>query len=1014
MINQTGPVSAALEAHLRSQIRKTPIRIWLDVNNHYSNFVDGLIAARQAGQLPYNVRAFRGSHLALMLELEDLASGSEPTPLVIHLPGFNEERVNHSPLLELYKAGKRYQKALDTIITEAAAGRVHPDQIEAYTAQPDLTLSEADAWLDAYINQNDGGFDSQIQALSISAVLDDLLDAKQGFIAQRLAQPGIYPQDGATLWARLSTWLGVPKGWLAAILPETTKIERAHADDVAFAAASWALCVEYVDDLKRPPISPLLTPAQQLPQSVIDTCYTLAAHLRDQHPAYYQRTANETQGFLADEIEAVQAEDLGQIDTFRFEEDAVLDAAIAALRDAKWTPAAEWAKKRLTSSDARTGRGGGNSFWLGQDPNRQSSWQLVKGAAHLGQTIAHAGERLDVSGSPETRVDEALARYVASGAAVDQAHRHLEQRRVELLYPQLPQFEDLRTTLDRLRQHWQQWADGWAREFNQLCRAHGFLPTAANQQRTLFDDVVKPMTQEAGTTAYFVVDALRYEMGQELYSQLVDTPASTVQLKARLAELPTITAVGMNVLAPVAEKGKLTPVLSGEKSCITGFSTGEFRVTDPESRKRAMHDRIGGNTAPWLSLDEVIERNSTSLERTVRQARLMVVHSREIDKAGETDVGLSVYNNVMQKLNAAWRLLREAGVRRFVFTADHGFLLIHESTGSVQSHGRKVDPAQRHIISPVAADHTNEVRVPLADLGYTGAEGNLMFPKSTALFDTGRKKRFAHGGNSLQERVIPVLTVVHRAAVGGNMLQYGISAKRLEGVAGMHCLQIKSEVVSQMALDFGTPQTVDLALRVIQTSNLQTERIQVELNQPRGKATLVGGLIRATVGHEFELFFRLTGPHDAQVQVEIHHPSAVADVTPYTPDAHFDVTPTRLQMDEERAAPAEGEQSATDNNAKDDNAAAENAAAEKAPMQDLNTGQNLNAGWLSQLPEGGVRDFFGHLAAHGTVTESEAANLLGGPRKARRFANQLDEYAQKAPFDIRIDVVAGVKRYVRE
>ena len=47
-------------------------------------------------------------------------------------------------------------------------------------------------------------------------------------------------------------------------------------------------------------------------------------------------------------------------------------------------------------------------------------------------------------------------------------------------------------------------------------------------------------------------------------------------------------------------------------------------------------------------------------------------------------------------------------------------------------------------------------------------------------------------------------------------------------------------------------------------------------------------------------------------------------------------------------------------------------------------------------------------------TESEAAAMLGGPRGLRRFALQFETHAQQAPFAVRIDVVAGVKRYVRE
>ena len=99
----------------------------------------------------------------------------------------------------------------------------------------------------------------------------------------------------------------------------------------------------------------------------------------------------------------------------------------------------------------------------------------------------------------------------------------------------------------------------------------------------------------------------------------------------------------------------------------------------------------------------------------------MVVHNREIDNAGEAGVGPAVFDDVMQKLRAAWHLLREAGVRRFVFTSDHGFLLLDESaaaSSAVQAHGRRIDPKRRHVFSPVAADHAGEVRVALGDLGY--------------------------------------------------------------------------------------------------------------------------------------------------------------------------------------------------------------------------------------------------------------------------------------------------------
>jgi len=963
------PVSAALEADLRTSVRRQGVVVWLDQAGHYTPFVEQLIQARASNLIPYEVRAFRGSHLALMMALEGIAGGTEKTQIVIHLPGFNEETVRTTPLLELYSAGVRYRKALETLVTDAAAGRVRPEQIAAFKTQPDLSLAGADAWLSALLGNTEGGLAAQLVAMTPQAVFDDLLSG--GFVAGRIA--GIEAQfaDEEALWQRLTVWIGLPESWRDTTLPPS----RPRAEDVAFAAASWALCVEYVDDLKREPVSVHLATVASLPRPVIDTCRAVAAHLRERHASFYQRTADETEALLADEVEAAKAEDLGKIDTFRFEEDKVLKAALAALEHAEWNAAFEWAELRVEAKMEAKAKGG--SFWLRDDPTRQSAWQLIVDAARLGQAVVRAGPRLGLATSAAS-VEGAIDAYTARGAAVDHAHRQLEQRRVALLYPQVPEFETLRARLDGMRGVWRVWADAWARDFNALCKAHGFLADTAHQQRTLFDEVVRPLTQETGTTAFFVVDALRFEMGEELFRQLEGTPATTVQLKARLAELPTVTEVGMNVLAPVERNGRLAMAMANDMGGVLGFHAGEFRVSDPETRRRAMHDRVGGGTCPWLTLEEVVCRDSLSLKRAVAQAKLVVVHSLEIDNAGEKGVGPAVFDVVMQKLRAAWRLLRDAGVRRFVFTSDHGFLLLDDSTLSAQTHGRRIDPKRRHIFSPVAADHAGEVRVALADLGYEGVTGHVMFPETTAVFDTGRRSMsFVHGGNSLQERVIPVLTVVHRAPAGGITLQYGISAVAREGVSGMHCIEVKVEVEAQSSLNFGGAKDVELALRVP-----EDDGVQVELCQTRGKARIAGGGIFATVGEIFELFFRLSGAVDARVLVELHHPSAVAEVAPCVPDARFAVSATRTVPTSGAALPAK-------------------------------TGLS-NTSWLEQFEDAGVREVFSHLMAHGTATESEIAGMLGSPRAGRRFAGQFEDLAKKAPFAVHITTVGGVKRYVRE
>lgn len=952
-----GPVSAHLEAELREEVRRHGVVLWLDPAGHYTGFVDRL---RADPALPYPVRAFRGSYLQLLLALDGLAAGSSPQPLLLHLPGLDAAPLADTPLLELERAGKQHRRALETLVGEAAAGQVRPDRIAAFLARPGLTLEAADAWLaGALAGEATHDLAAALKTMRLPAVVDDLL--VRGPLSLRLAEAGATE----ALWEWLRVGTGLASDWQATVSPRA-----ASTDDIAFAVASWALAVEYVDDLKRAPVSPRLLPARTLPKPLVGACRALATHLRERHPTHYQQMADATEALLADEVAAACATDLGRIDTFRFEEDLILKAALQAVEQARYPAALEWAEARVH----RGQREAAGSFWLRRDPARAQAWALVEQAAHLGLQIERAGPRLGTEAG--SSLEAAVQAYVERGAAVDQAHRWLEQRRLALLEPRLPEYETLRRVLDLLRQRWREWANGWSLAFNTRCRTTGFLGSAESQQRQLFEQVVRPLTRD-GATAYFMVDALRYEMGLELYEQLKDTAASTVRLEARLAELPTVTEVGMNVLAPVAREGRLQPVFDAAAARVLGFQCGEFRVSDPETRKRAMQARV--ESAAWLSLQEVLDRSPHSLKASVSRARLVVVHSQEIDNAGEKGAGLSTFETVLRQLRSAWQLLRDAGVRRFVITADHGFLLLDDAAATAQLHGRKIDPKRRHVYSPVPADHRGEVRVPLAELGYEGTTDQLMFPDSTAVFDVGKRLlSFVHGGNSLQERVIPVLTLLHRAPPGSSSLRYAIAVGESSTQDGLHGIAATLQVPAQAALDFGRAPELGLALRVLDAPGVQVILVRAE------GARIEGGLLLASPDAGFRLHFRLLGDGDARVQVELYHPGAEAEVTPCTIADRFAVAIDPSRDTARTATPA---------------AATVKAGAPR---------------WFEALEDEGVRRVFAHLDAHGVITEAEATPMLGGPRAYRRFALDFERYARQAPYALRIETVGHMKRYVRE
>lgn len=947
-----GPVASLLESEVRETARRQGIVVWLDPEQLYSEFVDQLIDARRDGQLPYDVCAFRGSFLELLFTLERLVNGSEQRPLLVHVPGYGRETIQQSPLLEIYEAGTEYQRALPSLVTEAAARTVRPDQLAAFLDQPPLSLASANRWLQAMQSDSDDTFFNQLRELSLISLMDDLLNG--GIVAGRVANALPVILD------RMHVLVG---------LPTERAQERAQADlkngqitprGVAFASASWALSVEYVHDLKRAPRDPRLQAARQLESGWVTANMELAHHLRRQHQDFYRQVANDTEGELKLETDSIQPEDLGRIDTFWFEEETVLKAALAALKSGRWAQAAEWADNRS----------GDKSFWLRGDLYRRNTWQLIGDAATLGLAIERAGLKFDERDSLSSAVD----RYAEFGAAVDRAHRHLEQRRRALLTLQLPEFDKLRDRLDELRVLWREWADSWARGFNRLCVERGFLPESAYQQRTLFDEVVKPLLEEDGTVVLFLVDALRFEMAQELQHAFDNSSGSRCELTARLAELPTTTSIGMNVLAAAPQRGKLNVAI--KDGDVLGIGTNQFRVSDPDTRKRALHHRSGGQTCPWLSLDEVLNREVTSLKQAIGRARLVVVHTLEVDDAGESGVGLAVFEQTLQRLRAAWRVLREAGAMRFVITADHGFLINDETTLRSQSYGPKASCDRRYDLTEVGVDVPHAVRVRLRDLGYEtdGADWHLVMPESTAVFDQGKKLQpFVHGGNSLQERVIPVLTVLHKTAIGTRLAQFTVTAKQVPGVLGLHCLQGIVSKSSQRMLEFSGSSDVELGLRVVDASD-----VQVELCETRGGAQRKNGLVLATVGESFELFFRLSGISDARVLVELHHLGTDANIAPCVVEGRFDVTVTGRKT-----------------------------AASK-PVVDA------SGSWLQQLPEGGVRVLFEHIEKHGSVTEAEAVTMLGGQREVRKFSRDFDALVKLVPFNVKVDNASGMKRWQRE
>ena len=967
----TGPLEHALLEEIGDALRQHGVVFWLDKYGHYTGLVDRMAKASAVGELGYPVVPFRGSYLQAMLALEPYGSELQPERLLIHMPGHDEASVRKTPLLELYEIGHRYRKALSTLVEQAATGLLAPADVRELAARPDLTLELAETVLAERLGERSEGLDKTLERMELAQVAESVLLGNSGLVMSVRSVA-----DFVALRGYLHRQTGYDAAWVERVMPAVTRDFHAgvERDALRLGFGAWLLLLEFVHDLTRVPKSASLVALRSVPAELVKRCHALVVFLRTRHAEPYARMASELEALVDEEIRDVRAEDLGRIDTFAFEERIVLEGAIAALRNGEWERVLGWARDRA----------GDASFWLARDRRRRWAWTLAEEAAALGTAIRARQRPLDGAKT----LDDAVERYRTDAFRVDRAHRLFEQRWHELRDPQLPHWDELLEVVDLVRRRYREWADQLARDFTAICEHEGYLPDAELQQRTLFDQVVRPLAQEPEPIAVFVIDALRYEMAEALAEEMRQATGVVVDLRARLAELPTLTSVGMNALAPVSREGRLDPVMT-TGGAFRGFRTGGFTVHDPATRARAMGERAIGEAARLVKLDEVVHAPARKLSEWLKKGpKLIVVHGLELDDAGEAGFGLATFEHTLGQVRAAWHLLSVAGVKNFIFTADHGFLL-QDATTTVQPYGKKTDPSRRHVWHAEEVREQGMVPVSLAKLGYDNASGYLLLRDDTAVYaTTGSGGTFVHGGNSLEERVIPVLVVKRRRVPGQSGSTYIVEGQADKPVMGTQRVRLRAQLSGNVSgsLAFAATATLRLAIAAQDRPD-----VNVRLRECVGPAKLRGGVLEVTVGAEWtEVFLVLEGPTDDRVRLEIHHPDRTEKVEPLVLQEYFAVVGTTKSAPRSDRPPATPTSGAT-----------------------AGTSASQALAWQDAIEDDDFRKVFDHIGRHGSINETQLVGIVGG-RKARTFARQYESMTAKLPFRVRIEVAGLQKVYVKD
>ncbi|MCA3121408.1 MAG: PglZ domain-containing protein [Rhodocyclaceae bacterium] len=453
------------------------------------------------------------------------------------------------------------------------------------------------------------------------------------------------------------------------------------------------------------------------------------------------RTDPKSCAFYIERAEAIEAElnlsdlcgaieDLGERDTFPFEDRTFLRGAIKGIV----TGDTDATRRALTRQKS--------SVWLGKGES-QAQWDLIRAGLSLVEACDDFERQLPDHARSQA---ELIDFYLGSLREADRLQREFEQAAGDFLDQQ----GVIHEVIGEARARYRRLAEKVQGVFVKHVETTGWPPAGRLANAEAFDRLVAERLKESGLkVAYLMVDALRYELGVALEKLLAED--GPVELQAAYAQLPTITLVGMASLLPGARTG-LT--LSLENDALVPKLAGA-PVSNVTQRMNALSKRYGDRFAE-MPLNDFV-RGKPKIAETVD---LLVLRSTEIDSQLESnpETSLGLIPGTLKLIRVALHKLRGMGFREAVIVTDHGFFLNAQAEAGdvcVKPQGTwPVNAHDRMMLGTGPADGHSLV-VSAEKVGIRGDFIQVAMPRSMAPYRSGHL--YFHGGASLAEAVVPVL-----------------------------------------------------------------------------------------------------------------------------------------------------------------------------------------------------------------------------------------------------------------
>ena len=293
----------------------------------------------------------------------------------------------------------------------------------------------------------------------------------------------------------------------------------------------------------------------------------------------------------------------------------------------------------------------------------------------------------------------------------------------------------------------------WTNASEEELREYGYIHEIG-QQTSFYVNHVKSNNAK---TYVIISDALRYEVAASLAEQLRQEMQGKVELNSIQAVFPTVTKYGMAALLPHTQ--------------LTLTEDATYVLADGASTESGHRDAIlkrAKATSVALQYKHIIGMKRSERSALVKGMDVVYIYHDAIDSASHTSDALvfgACEDAIAEIKNLVKIIVNDFGSTNILITADHGFLYTYsplteaDKVGKTDFINHAIEYDKRYaIMQPeVLPQYLLPVRLLSGRTPYTAYT-----PRETVrIRKSGGGQNFVHGGATLQEMVVPVISYHH-------------------------------------------------------------------------------------------------------------------------------------------------------------------------------------------------------------------------------------------------------------